>query len=528
MKKILIISALVLLNLSVSAQQLPNRYLEEITQNITVTKDIVFSTNIPTVRTTNLAGYKIANEDSFGKVKVTLKMDIYVPNGNTLDKKPVIIFAFGGAFMTGERTNESMVALCEAYAKRGFVTATIDYRLGMNVTDQELSRRAVYRALQDGRSAVRFFRRNAATYGIDPNKVFISGQSSGALLALHCTYLDKESERPESTRATNGRPDLGTLESMGDNKTYANGTLVNGRPNGVMSFAGALGDENYIEPNDIPAVYFHSTEDNFILYDRGEPFRFLSFIPGFNLPILPGSKPLTERSTSVGTVNTLYTYNNRGHQVHYENKKNLYSDIAPRGSQFFYDKLLKPSNVTISGTTSVCATCLTQSYTATNTAYYYDWQIVGGTFVNRDPLSSTVTVLWNSTGVGRQLKVTPYSRQLARGTMTSINVNVTNAVAARIENAITSTIKSDSNTININVSPNPFKEKLNIALIGNYTGQIEMLLYDSTGQILISKSTSKESDSLLEFMTTDYLKSGVYYIKIVSKDNQQIKRVLKQ
>ena len=123
MKKLLIVNAILIVALNLSAQQLPNRYLEEITQNVTITKDVTFSTNIPTVRTTNLFGNKIANEDSFGKVKVTLKMDIFTPdntNTNFLEKKPVIIFAFGGAFINGDKSNASMVALCKAYAKVGY------------------------------------------------------------------------------------------------------------------------------------------------------------------------------------------------------------------------------------------------------------------------------------------------------------------------------------------------------------------------------------------------------------------------
>ena len=424
MKKNFLSGLLCLCAFHAFSQQLPNRYLEETTPTVQVTKDVVFSNNIPTVKSTNLFGNKLANEDSYGQATVTLKMDIYRPSNDNLNKRPVIIFAFGGGFVNGSRTEASMVKLCQAFAKRGYVTATIDYRLGMNIGDKELSKRAVYRALQDGRSAVRFFRKNADAYGVDANQIFISGHSAGAFLAYQSVYLDKDSERPASTRNYLGRADLGGIESIGDNKTYTDGSLVSGKANAVMGFAGALGDVNYIEgSSDVAGVYFHSSDDNTVPYNSGEPFSSLSWLPGFNLPTVYGSNQMNTRAGNVGASRTFYPYTNRGHGVHY-NGSSLYSDIAPRGSQFFYDNRLKPSNVTISGSNSVCATCPSQVYTATNSAYYYDWQIVGGTFVTRDPLSNSVTVQWTSSATIRKLTVTPYSRQLGRGVAANLDVNV--------------------------------------------------------------------------------------------------------
>jgi len=256
MKRILLSCLSLGYGLYAYAQQLPNRYREEVFTSLQETKDVVFSTNIPTVKTTSLFGNQLANEESYGQKTVTLRMNIYRPSGDSLTKRPVIIFAFGGGFVTGSKTEASMIKLCQAFARRGFVTAAIDYRLGMNISDEELSKRAVYRGLQDGRSAVRFFRKNAATYGVDANQIYISGHSAGSFVAYHNVYLDKDSERPASTRNYLGRPDLGGLDAIGDNQTYADGTPVNGKANGVMGFAGALGELAYIEgATDVPGIF---------------------------------------------------------------------------------------------------------------------------------------------------------------------------------------------------------------------------------------------------------------------------------
>jgi acetyl esterase/lipase len=446
MKKKLLFSVVLAYTALSQAQQLPNRYLEEISSTVQVTQNVVFSNNIPTIKTTNLFGNRIANEETFGDVTTTLKMDIYRTNNDTLSKKPVIIFAFGGGFVNGSRTEKSMIQLCQAFAKRGFVTATIDYRLGMNISNKELSKRAVYRAVQDGRAAVRFFRKNAALYGVDENQIYISGHSAGAFLAYQNVYLDKDSERPASTRNYLGRKDLGGLDDIGDNKTDAIGNKISGKANGTMGFAGALGDLTYIESvSDVPGVYFHSSNDNTVPYNSGEPFSIISFLPGFNLPTVFGGNQMDMRATKVSASHVFYSYPSRGHNVHY-NGRNIYTDISPRGSEFFYEKLLKPSTLNISGNTNVCANCDPQSYTATNSAYYYDWQVTGGTFTNRNPLKNTVSVKWNPNAPLHTLTVTPYSRQLARGNAVTLQVTINKAPT------LTKTLDeiTDINAINLN------------------------------------------------------------------------------
>lgn len=431
---------------SVIAQPLPDRYKSEIFTNaqLVTTNNVVFSTNIPHVTTTNLFGIQFANEERYGNVTspagqiVTLRMDIYQPNPviDTLTKRPVIIFCFGGGFVTGSRTETSMIQLCQAFARRGFVTATIDYRLGMNITDEQLSKRAVYRGVQDGRSAVRFFRNNASTYRVDPNQIFIAGHSAGAFIALHNIYMDKESERPASTFTyMTTRPDLGTLDAIGDNKLDINGNPISGKANAAMGFAGALGRQDppfsqtvpgFMEgPNDAPGVYFHSSDDDVIPYNNGEPFSNFNWFPGFNLPIVHGSNDLRARAIVLNAPYRFWGYTNRGHGVHFDGS-NLYSDIAPRGSDFFYDFRLKPVDVTLSGPSVVCSNELTQTYTLSTSAnFYYDWQVVGGTINTTNyQYKHSISITWNPSAPVRSVTCTPYSRWLAKS-LTSVSRTVT-------------------------------------------------------------------------------------------------------
>ncbi|VXB96170.1 conserved exported hypothetical protein [Flavobacterium sp. 9AF] len=521
-KYIFSICGVLCLVLTSLGQSLPNRYLQNVFNTIQTNKDVVFSTNIPTVKSFNLFGNFLAYEDTYGQVSTTLKMNIYIPKNDTLTRRPVIIFAFGGGFVNGSRNEASMVKLCETFAKKGFVTASIDYRLGMNIGDEELSKRAVYRALQDGRSAVRFFRKNASLYGIDPNQIYISGHSAGAFLAYQAVYLDKDSERPTSTRNYFGRPDLGALDAIGDNKTYANGNLVSGAANGVMGFAGAIGDLNYIEnSNDTPGIYFHSSNDSTVPFNCGEPFSYISWLPGLNLPTVYGSNLMNKRANQTNTIHSFYSYSNRGHNVHFDGT-NLYSDISINGSQFFYDNFLKPNVTTINGYSSICSTCLTQDYYLPGNAFYYDWQITGGTFTNVNPYSNIVTVNWDASAVIKTISVTPYSRQLAKVPTLELEVAINSRGFAKNDTQLQ---KSD-NTL---LFPNPFNEDLELNITSTYRGNIELLIYDLTGRLITDRKIIKSEENITENIGNDFKNSGLYIIQInTDKMEPTIYKVLKQ
>lgn len=104
----------------------------------------------------------------------TLQMDIYRPKGNwkTL---PAIVCIHGGGWANGNRTNHGRVA--QALAAKGFVAATISYRLSGEAPFPA--------AIHDCKAAVRFLRASAKEYGIDKNKIGAIGLSAGGhLVAL--------------------------------------------------------------------------------------------------------------------------------------------------------------------------------------------------------------------------------------------------------------------------------------------------------------------------------------------------------
>ena len=124
-------------------------------------------------------------------------MDIYAPYGDTLTKRPLIIFAFGGGFIQGSRDEDYVKRTCRRFAQAGYVAAAIDYRIGFSIpglfpNPTEELMRVFFRAMQDMRGATQWFRANADlagnAYRIDPDMVLIGGASAGAITALMVAY----------------------------------------------------------------------------------------------------------------------------------------------------------------------------------------------------------------------------------------------------------------------------------------------------------------------------------------------------
>jgi len=201
----------------------------------------------------------------------SLKMDIYQPSGDALAARPLIILAHEGTFVSGTRESDVTVdSLCQRFARRGYVTASIDYRLStlpnMTSSDSTLAIDEVIQAVSDGKAAVRYFVQDAATantYKIDTNNIFIGGNSAGAVLYMHVGYLDSLGECPSyiaTAMAANGG-----FEGNSGNPGYTT------KSKAIINLAGALNEVSFVGPGDKPSVNAQGTDDVVVPYDCGYP-----------------------------------------------------------------------------------------------------------------------------------------------------------------------------------------------------------------------------------------------------------------
>jgi len=113
----------------------------------------------------------------------------FPPGWKETDKRPAIVFFFGGGWTQGRVAQFEPQAA--HLAGRGMVAARADYQVKSRhgVTPKE--------CVEDAKSAVRWLRQNAAKLGIDPGRIAAAGGSAGGHVAA-CTALtpglDAESE----------------------------------------------------------------------------------------------------------------------------------------------------------------------------------------------------------------------------------------------------------------------------------------------------------------------------------------------
>ncbi len=256
--------------------------------------------------------------------------DIFRPCVGNEAPRPLVIFIHGGAFAAGNKSD--FWPQCAAFARRGYVAATIQYRLSVNLVslNRHALIRAGFRAQQDAKAAVRFFKANAAEFNVDTSNIYLVGYSAGAITALNVVYARDEDERPAEAdyEAICGNwfgcpfcPDLGTLEGEGGNPGFSS------KVNGIYSFAGAVMDLSMIDDtDDTPVAMIHGTADQTVDYDSA---CFLNLIPCAKLY---GSNSIQQRTEALGLCTQLHTLPGAGHDL------GPYLDtIVAQASAYFYE-----------------------------------------------------------------------------------------------------------------------------------------------------------------------------------------------
>ncbi len=105
--------------------------------------------------------------------KRALQLDLYLPKNLSKQTLPAIVLVHGGGWRAGYRTNFTAFAI--AMAEQGYAAATISYRL----SPEEKYPAAIH----DVKEAVRWLRKNARKYHINPDKIAVGGGSAGGQIA---------------------------------------------------------------------------------------------------------------------------------------------------------------------------------------------------------------------------------------------------------------------------------------------------------------------------------------------------------
>ncbi len=235
---------------------------------------------------------------------IDLLMNVYEPDGDNFARRPLLVFAFGGSFTAGTRFSPDILTLCDRFAKRGYVTATIDYRLGFeDGNDSDTNQfKALIRGIQDMKAALRFFYKDAATandYRIDTTQIFCGGVSAGAFIALnHGYFKDNIFTNPPPDWVQGAYDEVGGIEGQSGNPGYST------KVKGVINLCGALADTLWIQATDPVLVSVHGTADDLVSYTQDT-----TSVEG----MLMGSGLIHIRANNVGLPNHLHSFIGQGH-----------------------------------------------------------------------------------------------------------------------------------------------------------------------------------------------------------------------
>ena len=182
---------------------------------------------------------------------------------------PAVVCIHGGGFRAGSR--EGYNKLCLTLAQRGFVAATISYRLA--------PMHQFPAAVHDTKAAVRWLRANAAKYGINPDRIGVTGGSAGGHLAqfLGVTAGVKDFEGVDNPGFSSAVTCVVNVFGPSDfTKSYGKsvdahivlpmwlgGDVESARARHIQS-----SPLNWVNPNAAPTLIIHGTEDKYVAYEQ--------------------------------------------------------------------------------------------------------------------------------------------------------------------------------------------------------------------------------------------------------------------
>ena len=157
--------------------------MKRLLQTLTLILPLVASAQVA-----KLEGAKVQQYKQVGDTKLFLH--VFNPKGHKVsDQRPATVFFFGGGWNGG--TPKQFDPHCRYLASRGMVAITAEYRV------KSRNKTTPFECVKDGKSAIRWVRKNAGKLGVDAKRVAAGGGSAGGHVAAatgSCPGLEEEGE----------------------------------------------------------------------------------------------------------------------------------------------------------------------------------------------------------------------------------------------------------------------------------------------------------------------------------------------
>lgn len=231
---------------------------------------------------------RLAADDVIVEPKITygtgggkdLQLDLARPAHST-GLLPAIVFIHGGGWRYGDRS--AYRHEIEEAAKRGYVAATVSYRL--TNPDKSGKPQSPFPAqVEDVKCAVRWLRANAEKYHVDPNRIGAAGGSAGGHLSLMLGVTGASTEfegsgghpgvssRVQAVVNYFGPTDMAHLHATSPHAAGLLVTLLDGTPDKVGDRYRAASPLTYVSKDSAPTLTLHGTADPVVPPDQATEF----------------------------------------------------------------------------------------------------------------------------------------------------------------------------------------------------------------------------------------------------------------
>ncbi len=240
----------------------------------------------------------------YAKVGETeLQLDVAIPDGP--GPFPSIVFIHGGGWYAGNR--QGYRDDIEAAAKRGYVAATISYRLMQFDESRKENTTAspIFPAqLHDCKAAIRWLRAHAGQYRVDPDRIGVTGGSAGGHLSLLVGLTDanaklegeagnlEQSSRVQAVVNVFGPTEMTQCEAT-SSVDWIFRLFLGGEPEQAAATYSEASPLTYVSSDDPPVLTLHGDQDKLV-------------------PIAQ-AKLLDEKMKAVGAQHRLIVFEGAGH-----------------------------------------------------------------------------------------------------------------------------------------------------------------------------------------------------------------------
>jgi acetyl esterase/lipase len=190
------------------------------------------------------------------------KLDILQPKASSKEKRPGVIAIHGGGWVGGAK-DTYRTHVCARYVEKGFVCATVEYRLAKAATAPA--------AVTDVLNAARWFTANAKKYHVDTKRIVVTGGSAGGHLSLMVGMTPKSAKLGPPAKVAAvvdfyGITDVGDQLDGPHKQDYAVTWVP--EQSGRLELASRVSPMKYVRKGLPPILAIHGDADSTVPYEH--------------------------------------------------------------------------------------------------------------------------------------------------------------------------------------------------------------------------------------------------------------------